>query len=171
MTGWTQILDKQAGLEQYAGPGHWNDPDMLEVGNGGMTVNEYRAHFSMWCMLAAPLMAGNDLRNMSPETVEILTNKEVIAVDQDSLGVQGFKALDEGDFEVWVKRLSNNELAVCFLNRANEPATRTIDWEKFNITASYTLRDLWKHQDAGNTKSPFEVTVSSRDVVMLRLLK
>lgn len=171
MLGAMGILDRQAGLEQYAGPGHWNDPDMLEVGNGGMTTSEYRAHFSMWCMLAAPLMAGNDLRSMTPETIGILTNKEVIAVDQDALGSQGFKAADDGDFEIWIKRLAHEELAVCFLNRGSSEVEKTIDWKKFNINAPYAIRDLWKHQDIGNTGSSFEVAVPSHDVVMVRLKK
>ena len=89
------ILDMQVGLESFAGPGHWNDPDMLEVGNGGMTTTEYRAHFSLWSILAAPLMAGNDVRNMTPEIRDILTNKEVIAVNQDPLGSQGRRVRKE----------------------------------------------------------------------------
>ena len=114
--GVLQIIDKQEGLRKYAGPGHWNDPDMLEVGNG-MAVNEDRAHFSMWCMLAAPLIAGNDLRHISRETLEILTNKEVIAVNQDALGVEGFKYSAKDGVEVWFKPLSNDAWAMCFLNR------------------------------------------------------
>ncbi|HSF99750.1 MAG TPA: alpha-galactosidase, partial [Vicinamibacterales bacterium] len=114
---WTSILDRQVGLESYAGPGGWNDPDMLEVGNGGMTLVEYRAHFSMWAILAAPLMAGNDLRSMTPETRDILTNREVIAVDQDPLGRQGRKVRDDGDVEVWARELADGSRAVALLNR------------------------------------------------------
>ncbi len=169
LKGWTHLLDKQVGLEEYAGPGHWNDPDMLEVGNGGMTVNECRAHFSLWCMLAAPLMAGNDLRNMTPEIKEILTNKEVIAIDQDSLGKQGFRAVDEGDFEIWIKNLANDELAVCFFNRSDSEIRKIIDWQMLGISGQYRLRDLWKHQDLGEIKSKFEAVVWGRDVVVLRL--
>ncbi len=171
MDGAMTILDQQVGLEKFAGPGHWNDPDMLEVGNGGMTTNEYRAHFSLWCMLAAPLMAGNDLSTMTPETIEILTNKEVIAIDQDALGAQGYKVLDEGDFEIWIKRLAQDEFAFCFLNRGKEAVSRAIDWKQFNITATYVIRDLWKKQDTGNTNAAMEVTVPSHDVVMFRLKK
>jgi len=171
MDGVTRILDQQAGLEQYAGPGYWNDPDMLEVGNGGMTENEYRAHFSLWCMLAAPLIAGNDLRNMSQGTIDILTNREVIAVDQDSLGAQGYKVVDEGDFEIWMKKLTGNEFAFCFLNRGETEARRIIDWSRFSIPPTYTLRDLWKHADIGETRSSLEITVPVHDVVMLRLIK
>jgi len=96
--GVMRIVDLQKGLRKYAGPGHWNDPDMLEVGNG-MTTSEDRTHFSMWCMLAAPLIAGNDLRKMSKTTLDILTNREVIAVDQDSLGIEGFKYADNDSLE------------------------------------------------------------------------
>ncbi len=96
-------LDLQKGLEKYAGPGRWNDPDMLEVGNGALTVAEERAHFSLWCMLAAPLIAGNDLSNMSKETISILTNKEVIAIDQDRLGKQGYLIHDEENFQIFLK--------------------------------------------------------------------
>ncbi len=173
--GWTLILDKQVGLEKYAGPGHWNDPDMLEVGNGGMTVNEYRAHFSMWCMLAAPLMAGNDVRKMTPEIKKILLNKEVIAVDQDPLGKQGIKLTDIGDYEIWAKELSGGELAVALLNRGTTPVNAVIRWgyflRKFKMRGVYKIRDLWKHKFVGSTSKKLEVKVPPHDVVMLRLVK
>src|SRR5215471_14779186 len=110
--GFVHILDLQNTLEAYAGPGHWNDPDMLEVGNGGMTTSEYRAHFSLWCILAAPLMAGNDIRSMSSDIATILTNKEVIAVDQDPLGVQGRRVRRDGKQEIWAKQLADGSRAV-----------------------------------------------------------
>jgi alpha-galactosidase len=112
-----QIIDQEDGLESYAGPGHWNDPDMLEVGNGGMTDTEYRSHFSLWCILAAPLMAGNDIRSMKPETRDILINKEAIAIDQDSMGIQGRRVHKDGDLEVWSKQLADGGRAVALLNR------------------------------------------------------
>ena len=115
--GVVDILDKQVGLESFAGPGHWNDPDMLEVGNGGMTVPEYRAHFSLWSLLASPLMAGNDLRDMKPEIQQILTNKEVIAVNQDPLGKQGRRVHKDGELEVWAKQMQDGGRAVILLNR------------------------------------------------------
>ncbi len=105
------------GLETYAGPGHWNDPDMLEVGNGGMTKEEYRAHFSMWAMFSAPLLAGNDISNMTADTREILLNKEVIAIDQDPLGQQGRRVKKTGDQEIWSKQLQDGGRAVVLLNR------------------------------------------------------
>ncbi len=125
--GVLQIWDKQEGLRQYAGPDHWNDPDMMEVGNG-MAVNEDRAHFSMWSMIAAPLIAGNDLRNMSKETIDILTNKEVIALNQDKLGIQGFKHQSQNDMEIWFKPLDGGEWAVMFLNRSQSPQKIEFNW-------------------------------------------
>ena len=174
--GWTLILDKQSGLEQYAGPGHWNDPDMLEVGNGGMSDKEYRAHFSMWCMLSAPLMAGNDIRNMSESIKKILTNKEVISLDQDPLGKQAYKYGDFGDYEIWVKFLKDDELAIAFLNRGNRPINITVNWKnilkKTGLRKNvYKLKDLWKHKIIGNTKSIFKTKIPSHDILLLRLKK
>ena len=120
--GVVNILDQQVGLERFAGPGRWNDPDMLEVGNGGMTEIEYRSHFSMWCILAAPLIAGNDLREMTEATRRILTNEELIAVDQDPAGVQGRRVRKEGDQEIWAKPLHDGSVAVALLNRGDSPA-------------------------------------------------
>ena len=125
----TDIFEKQRELSRYAGPGRWNDPDMLEVGNGGMTTEEYRTHFSLWCMLASPLMAGNDLENMTPETKSILLNKEMIAIDQDTLGRQATCYRDNGDYQIWVKTLSNNEKAVCLLNKSDEKKSVLVDFE------------------------------------------
>jgi alpha-galactosidase len=176
------ILDRQDSIRQYAGPGHWNDPDMLEVGNG-MKYNEDKAHFSLWCMLAAPLMAGNDLRKMSPETTGILTNKEVIALDQDLLGVEAFRYYSFDGIEIWVKPLANNELAVCFLNRSGRPQEVNYDWKAHTITdtvsktsfdfsqTNYKVRDLWAKKDIGTTNKPFKQTVPADDVVVLRLVK
>src|ERR1700683_5443046 len=115
--GMLDIVDLQVGLESYAGPGHWNDPDMLEVGNGGMSAAEYRSHFSFWCLLAAPLIAGNDVRHMTPDIKAILTNKEVIAVDQDPLGREGHRVWKDGDREVWSKELQNGSRAVILFKR------------------------------------------------------
>jgi alpha-galactosidase len=131
------IFDRQKDLARYAGPGKWNDPDMLEVGNGGMTTEEYRTHFSLWCMLASPLMAGNDLQNMTPETKAILLNKEMIAIDQDSLGQQATCYRDNGDYQIWVKSLSNNEKAICLLNKSDERKSVLVD---FSLLASIRSR-------------------------------
>lgn len=131
--GVLDIIDIMADLYPYAGPGHWNDAEMLEIGNGGMTRDEYMTHFSMWCMLATPLMAGNDLRKMDTETKEILTNKEVIAVNQDKLGQQARRFMDMGEKEIWAKPLVNGELAVCFLNRTESVWKLNYDWHKQTI--------------------------------------
>ncbi|MBX5438384.1 MAG: glycoside hydrolase family 27 protein [Thermoflavifilum sp.] len=164
------ILDQQVGLEKYAGPGHWNDPDMLEVGNGGMTNTEYQAHFSLWCILAAPLIAGNDLRNMSPETKEILTNRDMIAVDQDPLGKQGYKLQDEGNEEIWVKEMSDGSRVVLFLNRGEHTAFMTTSAEKIGLPRanSYTLRNLWTHKES-KTASLIRGFVPSHGVLVFRV--
>ncbi len=167
--GFVHIVDLQAGIESYAGPGHWNDPDMLEVGNGVLTTAENRAHFSMWCVMAAPLMAGNDLRSMTPEVKVILTNKEAIAVDQDPLGKQGSRVRDDGDQEVWVKPLSGGNRAVVLFNRGPAPAKITVTWEELGYPAhlSAAVRDLWKKKDLGKISGEFSATVPSHDVVMI----
>lgn len=174
------ILDMQDGLRSYAGPGHWNDPDMMEVGNG-MSLNEDRAHFSMWSMLAAPLIAGNDIRKLSDETKNILTNKEVIAVDQDSLGIQGFKYSSGDSVEVWFKPLQNNEWAACFLNRSLKIKQIAFDWNKENVidTVSgrkinsqsnlYKIRDLWTKKEMGTTEKILNAEVPGHDVLMIKL--
>jgi alpha-galactosidase len=169
--GWTRILDSQVGLEVHAGPGHWNDPDMLEVGNGGMTTNQYRAHFTLWCMLSAPLIAGNDLRNMEPTTIEILTNKEVIDINQDSQGSQGYKVVDAGDYEVWTKELEKGDVAYCFLNRGVQPMNLKVDWDKLGVRGYYKIRDLWAGKNRGNTNALFEDVLNGQDVILVRLSK
>ena len=181
-SGILQILDMQKGLREYAGPGHWNDPDMMEVGNG-MSVNEDRAHFSMWCMLAAPLIAGNDLRSMSKETREILTNKDAIAVDQDALGIQGWQYSTDGVLEIWFKPLAGDAWAMCVLNRTPRAQKVVFDWKTKTVadgfskretrfdTTTYSVRDLWTKKDLGTTKQVLDAEVPSHDVLMLRLNK
>jgi alpha-galactosidase len=167
--GVVQILDLEDGIESYAGPGHWNDPDMLEVGNGGMTNTEYRAHFSLWCLLAAPLMAGNDIRSMSGEIHDILTNKEVIAIDQDPLGVQGHRVKRDGGMEVWSKQMSDGSRAVALLNRGASEAEIHFSWTDIGYPQelSASLRDLWAHKDLGQAKGSYSAKVPSHGVVML----
>jgi len=169
--GWVHILDLQVGLESHAGPGHWNDPDMLEVGNGGMTTEEYRAHFSMWAMLAAPLMAGNDVRGMTPEIRDILTNREVIAVDQDPMGRQGRKVRDDGDVEVWAKELADGSRAVALLNRDTTAAAVTVSWPEIGYTTGIeaVVRDLWAHRDVGRMRGRYTATVPGHAAVMVRI--
>jgi len=169
--GVIDILDLQDGLEQYAGPGHWNDPDMLQVGNGGMTNVEYRAHFSLWSMLAAPLMAGNDLESMSPETRDILINREVIAADQDALGRQAKRMRHEEGQDVWVKPLQDGSVAAVLLNRGTAARTITLNWTEFGFPAdrSAAVRDLWAHKDAGSFQGSFSALVEPHGVVMVRV--
>ena len=176
------ILDMQNGLRKYAGPGHWNDPDMLEVGNG-MSQNEDKAHFTMWCMLAAPLIAGNDLRNMSDDTKKILTNKSVIAIDQDSLGIEGFKYSSKDSLEIWFKPLVKGDWAMCFLNRSLKPQKVSFNWHNEAVTDSlsgrnaqfdntlYNIEDLWNNKNIGTTKEALNAVVPAHDVLILRLKK
>jgi alpha-galactosidase len=169
--GMLDILDLQEGLESFAGPGHWNDPDMLEVGNGGMTTPEYQAHFSLWSILAAPLMAGNDLRNVGPEIRAILTNKEVLAVNQDPLGIEGRRVRKEGELEIWARPLQDGSRAVVLLNRGAGEKEITVSWENLGYPAhlSAGVRDLWKGSDLGQFKGKFSTAVASHSVVMLRV--
>jgi alpha-galactosidase len=176
------IVDQQNGLQKYAGPDHWNDPDMLEVGNG-MSIDEDRSHFSMWCMLTAPLIAGNDLRKMSKETQAILTNKEAIAIDQDKAGMEGFLYKAKDSLEIYVKPLSNDDWAVCFLNRSHKPVKINYNWKDeiitdtlFNKTLNakehtYNIRSVWTKSNVGDTQKPLTAILPSHDVIMLRLLK
>jgi alpha-galactosidase len=169
--GMLDILDLQVGLEPFAGPGHWNDPDMLEVGNGGMTINEYRAHFSLWAILAAPLIAGNDLRDMAPEIRGILTNKEVIAVNQDELGRQASRVSKQGDLEIWTKPIKDGGRAVLLLNRGANEAEITARWTVLGYPEhlSAIVRDLWTHKDLGKFNGKFSVKVPSHDVVVVTI--
>jgi len=158
----------QNDLAPWARQGHWNDPDMLEIGNGGMTETEYKTHLSLWAMLAAPLLAGNDLRNMTPPILAILTNREVIAVDQDTKGKQGKQVWRSGDQEVWLRDLSGGAQAIAFFNRANEPAKVTIRWADIDVKGTPRLRDLWLHQDVPWPGPEYSVTIPGHGVVMLR---
>ncbi|KAB1217593.1 Alpha-galactosidase [Morella rubra] len=168
----TIIADLNDKWAAYAGPGGWNDPDMLEVGNGGMAYQEYRGHFSIWALMKAPLLVGCDVRNMTAETYEILTNKEVIAVNQDSLGVQGRKVHStgtDGCRQVWAGPLSGNRLVVTLWNRCSEEATITAGWEAVGLESntSVSIRDLWQHKDvAGDAVSSFSTQVDAHGCQM-----
>ncbi len=180
--GMLRIVDMHKDLREHQSPGHWNDPDMLQVGNG-MSESKDRAHFSMWAMLAAPLMAGNDLRNMSEETTNILTNKEVIDINKDPKGIQGFLYDRIGTVDIWVKPLENDELAVAFLNRAEFPVDIDFEWEnhvfvddifglEFDFSeASYEIRDLWAKENIGSTDNNLDFSVPGNDIVVLKLTK
>lgn len=160
----------QDGLAPYAAPGHWNDPDMLEIGNGGMTDDEYRTHMSLWSILAAPLLAGNDLRSMSPAILEILTNREVIAVNQDKAGKQGRRVAQSGEQEVWVRPLADGGHAIGMFNRSAAPATVSLKWAELGPKASPKKgRDLWTHRDVLFDGAEYSATVPSHGVVMLRV--
>lgn len=166
------ILDQQVGLYKYAGPGHWNDPDMLEVGNGGMTNTEYRAHFSLWAILAAPLMAGNDIRHMSTETRNILTNDEVIAVNQDPAGNQGRKVADHGKQEVWAKKMSDGSVAVVLFNRGEDGAFMTTNAKEVGLpqASEYKVHNLWRHRNSDSTTEDLiRSYVPSHGVAMFRV--
>jgi alpha-galactosidase len=157
---------KQIGLEEWARPGHWNDPDMLEIGNGGMTDVEYQTHMSLWSILAAPLLAGNDLRDMSPAISAILTNKEVIAVDQDAEGRQGRRLWNSGDQEIWARELSGGRRAVAVFNRGESEAKVSAKWSELKLAAPASGRDVWAHKEVTLQGPELSVTVPSHGVVM-----
>lgn len=160
----------QNDLAAYAGPGHWNDPDMLEIGNGGMSNDEYRTHMSLWSILAAPLLAGNDLRTMSSDILEILTNREVIAVNQDKLGKQGHRISKSGDQEVWARPLSDGGYAVALFNRSDAAASVTLNWSDLGVASPPSkARDLWAHHDVKLDGPQYTAVVQSHGVAMLRI--
>jgi len=164
------LLDLNAQYALAASPGAWNDPDMLEVGNGGMTEDEYRAHFSLWALMAAPLMAGNDVRTMPAATRDILLNKEVVAVDQDSLGLQGMLVQEPApDLQVWSKPLSDGSRAVVLFNRSTLQTVITASWRALGIRGPARVRDLWAHADLGTFPGRFMATVPAHGVVMVRV--
>lgn len=169
--GFIHILDLQDGLETYAGPGGWNDPDMLQVGNDGLTDSEAKAHFSLWAILAAPLMAGNDIRSMSPVIREILTNHEVLAVNQDPLGRQGRRVSSQGDVEAWARELYDGSRAVVLFNRGDSDADMGISWPEIGYPARLTasIRDLWRHEELGRFAGGWSVRVPSHGAVMIRV--
>jgi alpha-galactosidase len=164
-------FEKQLKLAPYAGPGHWNDPDMLEVGNGRLTAEEYRAHMALWAILAAPLLAGNDVRSMTPEVRSILLNREVIAVDQDPLGKQGTRALQTGPGEIWTKPMQDGSTVIGLFNRDSKPGVLNFAWQQVGlVTAPKRMRDLWRQEDvlskAGDRVS---MRVPPHGVILLRV--
>ena len=170
--GVVDIIDLQNGLESYAGPGHWNDPDMLEVGNGGMNLTEYRSHFSLWCLMAAPLLSGNDIRSMSADIRDILTNKDAIAIDQDPLGIQGRRVKKDGNLEIWSKQLADGGRAVILLNRDTAEKAMRVDWSDVGYPGhlSASVRDLWAHKDLGRLEGGYSTTVPAHGVAFLRVM-
>ncbi|NUP72735.1 MAG: glycoside hydrolase family 27 protein [Gemmatimonadaceae bacterium] len=166
----TRIGFAQDSLARYARPGHWNDPDMLEIGNGGMTDDEYRTHMSLWSMLAAPLLAGNDLRTMTPAVRDVLLNREVIAVDQDAAGTQGTRAWAAGDQEIWTRPLAGGDRAVALFNRAAVAAEVVIPWDALRVDPQGgAARDLWAHREVAATSLLQPMRIPAHGVIMLRL--
>ena len=159
----------QAGLARFAGPGHWNDPDMLEVGNGGMNTEEYRTHMSLWAILAAPLLAGNDLSTMTPETVALLTNKDVIAVDQDRAGRQGDRVSAVGPVEIWARSLADGSKAVGIFNRHPSTMSATVDFKQLGFNHAVKARDLWLQKDLGSLDHTYTAKIPGHGVLLLRV--
>lgn len=181
-SGVWKIINMRKDIRKIAGPGHWNDYDMMEVGNG-MTDAEDRSHFAMWSMLASPLIMGNDLRNASKETIKTLSNKEVIAVNQDKLGIQGFRFSNENNLEIWLKPLANNEWALTFVNMKEVPTILNFDWKKYEIgdnlngrnmdtkNNTFQIRDLFNRKNLGNTSNNLKAEIGAHDVLMVKISK
>ena len=177
-----KIINMRKDIRKYAGPGHWNDFDMMEVGNG-MTEAEDRTHFAMWSLLASPLIMGNDVRNMNKATQKTLTNKEVIAVNQDKLGIQGFRFNNENNIETWVKPLSDGAWAIAFVNMSDDVANLEFDWQKYDMGDGltqkfidfkrdiYSIRDLFEHQNLGKTASMLTSQIGPHDVLFIKIEK
>ncbi|HXM93735.1 MAG TPA: glycoside hydrolase family 27 protein [Candidatus Dormibacteraeota bacterium] len=159
----------QNGLEKFAGPGHWNDPDMLEIGNGHMNRDEDRTHMALWALLAAPLLAGNDLRTMTPETKELLTNPEVLAIDQDAKGVQAHRVWQEGPLEIWARPLADGSHAVGLFNSSESPIKMTLDFKTIGAGASAKLRDLLDHKNLGTLQNSYTVEMPKHGVVLVKV--
>ncbi|MFV0377824.1 MAG: glycoside hydrolase family 27 protein [Mangrovibacterium sp.] len=176
-----KIVDMRKDIRKYAGPGHWNDLDMMEVGND-FTEAENRSHFALWAMLASPLIMGNDIRSMSTETLKTLTTKEVIAVNQDELGIQGFRLLNENNIETWIKPLANGDWAMIFVNKSDEVKELNFNWQKHELgddlnqkfahlnTKTYLVRDLYNARDMGDTSQPLKATLGVHDALIIRLI-
>jgi alpha-galactosidase len=165
------ILSQQAGLEKYAGPGHWNDPDMLEVGNGKLSLAENRTHFTMWAMLNAPLLAGNDLPHMKPEIKDILTKKEVIELNQDKLGKQASRVYSEGEVDVWLKHLSGGAGAIAIVNAGSDRVSTHpfhLNLQKLGLHGPMHARDLWTGKDV-ELRNDMPIEIKSHDVLLLRV--
>lgn len=177
-----KIINMRKEIRKYAGPGHWNDLDMMEVGNG-FSDAENRSHFAMWSILTSPLILGNDIRKIDEETLKTLTNKEVIAVNQDSLGIQGFRFLNEHNIETWIKPLQNGDWAITFVNMNQEPFNLDFDWQKHELgddlnqkfaklnENTFKIRDLFNHKDLGDTSKSLKAVIGVHDVLMLRLVR
>jgi alpha-galactosidase len=160
---------EENGLERYAGPGHWNDPDMLEISNGKMDQDEWRTQMTLWCMLAAPLFAGNDLTAMKPKVLEVLTNPEAIAIDQDPAGIQGHCARQVGPTQIWTKSLADGGTAVALFNLNAHPMTMTVAFKDIGLPKHVTARDLWLHKDLGRFNGRFTFVVPRHGAVFVKV--
>ncbi|MDE3180327.1 MAG: glycoside hydrolase family 27 protein, partial [Acidobacteriota bacterium] len=166
----SEIGFSQFDIVSYVTPGHWNDPDMLEIGNGGMTGDEYRTHMSLWCLLRAPLLAGNDLTSMSEETKSILMNHEVIAIDQDRAAKPPKVISQSGDTEVAARPLADGSTAVALFNKGDRAAEVRVDWEAAGVrTGRLRARDLWKHAEVRAGGNHYAAEVPAHGVVLLRV--
>ena len=166
----TLIGREQAGLAKFAGPGHWNDPDMLEVGNGKLTHDENLTHMTLWAMLAAPLIAGNNLTQMTPDVASILMNKEVIAIDQDTLGKQGDRVYAEGPVEIWAKPLKNGSKALAIFNFTDTPSQMrgiTLHLKEAGLGSQVSAHDVWANKDLGKIGNDWKTTIPKHGVVLL----
>jgi len=162
----------QAGLAKFAGPGHWNDPDMLEVGNGKLTLDENQTHMGMWAMLAAPLLAGNNLNQLTPQITSILTNREIVAIDQDALGKQAERIFAEGPIEIWARPLANGDRALAIFNFGeDESFLRGIDLhlKQAGVANGWKARDVWAAKDLGSIDDTFKFTLKRHASLVLRL--
>ena len=164
------IAFRQMEISPYNKPGHVNDPDMLEIGNGGMNADEYRTHMSMWCLLAAPLLAGNDLRNMNEETKSILMNREVIAIDQDPAVNPVKQVFQDGKAVVLSRELKDNAWAVALFNRGDQPAAISVKWDGLGLGGKkLQVRDVWMHQPVTASGASYSPTVPAHGVVLLKV--
>ncbi|MBS1593748.1 MAG: glycoside hydrolase family 27 protein [Bacteroidetes bacterium] len=175
------LFDAQAKIRKYNKPNAWNDPDMLEVGNEGLTLTESRTHFTLWCMMAAPLMSGNDLRAMQPDVLKILSNKHAIGVDQDKLGVQCFLWKNQNGVEVWVKPLTDQSYAICFLNRSNK--TKSLDFDAkgvftdpdfqktYSIDSNYAVYDIWGDKTLSYPLENIKAKIAPHDALFVLMDK
>ncbi len=169
-----QIIDENNETPDWAGPGHWNDPDMMVLGHPALSYDENVSHFSMWAIMAAPIILGNDIRTMSNELLEIVTNEEVLAVNQDAAGIQGTRVADNGDLEVWMKPLCSHEgpeKAVALFNRSGSPQNVTVNFSDIGLSGTATVRDLWAHQDVGEFTDSYSADVPSHGVVVVKIVQ
>jgi hypothetical protein len=159
----------QNGLESHAGPGHWNDPDMLEIGNGNLTADENYTHMTLWCMLTSPLLIGCDMTKMSPFIVSLFSNDEVLSVNQDALGRQGWRATQDGKKEVWMKPLADGSTAVAYFNRGDAPADVAVQWSQLKLTGPQSVRDLWRQKDIGVQAAGYTVNVAAHGAELFKV--